>query len=244
MRARRSGVALLVTVALAAATTAFAAFKVPSLRGPVVDDAGLLDAATERLLDQGLRRLWSAGGSQVAVLTVPTLDGMAIEQASIAVTDAWKLGSATQDNGILLMVARDERSVRIEVGQGREGELTDAYARRIIDQVIVPHFKSGDFDRGVVAGVQAILSYTDPSFDLGMQAYTQRPTHGVKLSWPILIFFLLIIMISRFTGGTRGMRRHGGFGSWGGGSSWGGGGGSSWGGGGGGFSGGGASGKW
>lgn len=232
-------------LAIGIATQALA-FSVPPLTGPVVDQAGLLSVATEQTLDAALRRLVDQGGTQIAILTVDDLGGEPIEQASIQVADSWKLGSAKKDDGVLLLVAKAERAVRIEVGQGREGVLTDAYSRRIIDDVIVPRFRSGDFDGGVIAGIAAIARYTDPELQLGLKAggrparqWNERNTNVP--GWFVLMFILSIMFI-RFFGGHRGMHSRG----WGSSSGWGGGrsSGGGWSGGGGGFSGGGASGRW
>lgn len=224
-------------------------FAVPPLSGPVVDTANVLTPHTVQKLSRILRSLQEQGGSQVVVLTVDQLHGVPIEQASIQVTDAWKLGTTAKDNGVLLFIASKDRALRIEVGQGLEGQLTDAHSRRIIDQVIVPYFKKGDYDAGVLAGVATILQHTDPDFrpeeSLGM-----RRRRAPAPSFGLLFVMIVIFMILRqFFGGGPGGRLGGGGSSrsnriyWGGG----GGGGFSGGGfsgGGGGFSGGGASGRW
>lgn len=240
---------------LAAAPAARAEFVPPPLTSPVMDTAHLMDPVTEQKLASALRSLWSQGGSQVVVLTVDQLHGIPIEQASIKVTDTWKLGTGTKDNGVLLLISAADRSIRIEVGQGLEGQLTDAHSRRIIDRVMIPYFRSGDPSTGIVAGVAAILQHTDPGFsldDIAPEQLSQR--HGPSL---LLVMLVLIVLVLRhyFGGGSgpggmgRG-RRIGssglywggsGYSSGGGGFSGGGGGFS---GGGGGFSGGGASGKW
>lgn len=239
-----------ILVAFAAfAQAAAAEFSVPPPSGPVVDLAQMLTPGDAAKLEAALRQLWQSGGSQIAVLTVPTLGGEPIEQASIKVTDQWKLGTTKGDNGVLLFIAKAERELRIEVGQGLEGVLPDAYARRIIDDVIVPRFRTGDVSSGIVAGVIKIASYTDPDRDLGLRSQRLsrvRNDRGGNFSGlpPFWLLIMLVIFASLF-----GRRRHQRFGYWGGGG-WGGGGfssgsgGSSWGGGGGGFSGGGASGKW
>lgn len=128
----------LLLVAALSPLTAFAAFEPPALTGPVVDAGDMLSSSTEAKLDQFIRRLHESGGSQLQVVTVPDLGGISIEEASIQVTDKYKLGSAKGDNGVLLLISRDDRKVRIEVGQGLEGNLTDAYSSRIIRDVIVP----------------------------------------------------------------------------------------------------------
>ncbi|MEN9835559.1 MAG: hypothetical protein RL011_1752, partial [Pseudomonadota bacterium] len=167
-------VSLFGLLALAPALVAAPQFVVPPLSAPVVDAAQILAPQTVQRLGVVLRTLRDQGGSQVAVLTVPELGGLTIEQASIQVADAWKLGSATKDNGVLLMIAAAERAVRIEVGQGLEGQLTDAHSRRIIDRVMLPYFKNGDYDSGVIAGVVAILQHSDPDFRMDDQL-PQRP---------------------------------------------------------------------
>jgi uncharacterized protein len=233
-----------------------AAFTVPRLTGPVVDSAQLLSAQAKARLETALLGLLEGGGSQIAVLTVPDLGQETIEQASIRVTDARKLGTKKKDNGVLFLIARDERKLRIEVGQGLEGQLTDAHSRRILDDLVTPHFKAGNFDAGVLAGVRAIVSHTDPDVDAASWfegAIPPTPRHRRPPVPPglILLFFLVLFGVvaglgGRGTrgGGSRGGGRFsgGGGGSRGGGGFSGGGGGFS--GGGGGFSGGGASGGW
>jgi uncharacterized protein len=231
------------------APPAWAEFQVPRLTGPVVDQAGMLSDSTRERLESFLRRLHESGGTQLQVLTVHDLGGLAIEQASIQVTDEWKLGGAKEDNGVLLMIAQQERKVRIEVGQGREGVLPDVVASRIIREVITPRFRQGALDNGVVEGVIAIVRKTDPDFLAS--AGEGRPAHdgegkisGRTLELLIFVLFFTVVLLPPLFGrrrGGRGMFFPGGFGGGGFGGSSGGGG---WSGGGGGFSGGGASGDW
>jgi uncharacterized protein len=236
---------------------ATAEFKIPALTSPVVDSAGMLSRSSKARLESALQALKRQGGTQLAILTVPKLDGLTIEQASIQVTDKWQLGSEKGDNGVLLMIARDERKVRIEVGQGLEGLLPDAYAKRIIDEAITPLFRTGDVDAGVTLGVFEIAKRTNPKIDLRpyLESSRRQPTrHGRRArNSPLgnLIFLLLgipIVMLrmGMFGGMGYGYRRRGyywgGAGGFSGGGGFGGGGGFS--GGGGGFSGGGASGGW
>jgi uncharacterized protein len=254
---------VLITAALPAAvllcTPTAWALVVPPLTKPVVDTADMVDAATERQLDAELQRLWKAGGSQIAVLTVPNLDGTTIEQAAIQVAEQWKLGTKDRDNGVILMLARDDRALRIEVGQGLEGDLPDAYAKRIIDQAIVPELKGGRPGRGIMNGVVAIARRTDPDWkwqDASMTTArrTNRPTSvvGGWIKLGVFLIMLALMSVSRLMGampGRRGAfgRSLGGFGGGGfGGGGFGGGGfgGGGFGGGGGGFSGGGSSGRW
>ena len=149
--ARASLLALLVCWAFAAA----ADVAVPPLSGRVVDQTGTLSAGDISSLTQTLKDLETRKGSQVAVLIVPTTAPETIEQYSIRVAEAWKIGRKKIDDGALLVVAKDDHKLRIEVGYGLEGALTDVTASRIIDEIIVPKFRSGDFAGGISAGVDA-----------------------------------------------------------------------------------------
>jgi uncharacterized protein len=145
-----TGVAVLSLVAAAAA------LDVPYLAGRVNDQAAMLDDAFKQQLEERLRVLEEETGAQVAVLTIPSLEGDPIEDFSMRVVDTWKLGREGVDDGVLILVARDERRMRIEVGYGLEGALTDAQAGRIIDSLMAPKFRQGDFDGGVGAAVDAV----------------------------------------------------------------------------------------
>jgi uncharacterized protein len=151
--ARAAFVALLLCFSFAAA----ADVAVPPLTGRVVDQTGTLSSGDIAALNQTLRDLERRKGSQIAVLVVPTTDQESIEQFSIRVAGAWKIGRKKIDDGALLVVAKNDRRLRIEVGYGLEGALTDATSRRIIDEDITPKFKSGDFAGGISAGVNRII---------------------------------------------------------------------------------------
>ena len=155
--ARVAFVALLLCFSCAAA----ADVAVPPLTGRVVDQTGTLSSAEVAALTQTLGDLEKHKGSQIAVLIVPTTDQESIEQFSIRVAEAWKIGRKKIDDGALLVVAKNDRRLRIEVGYGLEGALTDATARRIIDEDITPKFKSGDFAGGISAGVDRIIRVID-----------------------------------------------------------------------------------
>jgi uncharacterized protein len=145
-------------VALAlAAVVALAQPPVPTLRGRVNDDAGILSGDAESRLEDRLAELEQRTGAQVVVLTVPDLGGEDVEGFSLRVAESWALGRQGADDGVLLLVARDDRKARIEVGYGLEGRLTDAQAGRILKNVILPRFKEGDYDGGVERGVDTIL---------------------------------------------------------------------------------------
>ena len=145
--------ALLMLVSLWAA-----ALEVPYLGGRVKDLAGMLSDTTEGSLEASLEALERQTGAQVVVLTVPTLDGDSIEDFAIRVVETWELGREGVDDGVLLLITRDERLIRIEVGYGLEGALTDAQSRRIIAQLMTPEFRNGDFDAGVLAASEAIAA--------------------------------------------------------------------------------------
>src|SRR5712672_2594 len=134
---------------------------VPPLSERVVDQTGTLSSGDIASLTQTLQSLEARKGSQVAVLIVPTTAPETIEQYSLRVAEAWKIGRKKIDDGALLVVAKDDRKLRIEVGYGLEGALTDVTAKRIIDEVITPKFRSGDFAGGISAGVDRIIRVVD-----------------------------------------------------------------------------------
>ncbi|MDD4886242.1 MAG: TPM domain-containing protein [Thiomonas sp.] len=151
--------ALLLCGLSAAAQAALA--PVPALTAPVTDLTGTLTPDQTATLDQELRAFAAQKGSQIAVLMVPSTAPEAIEQYSIRVTDAWKLGRKGQDDGVLLLVAKDDRAMRIEVGYGLEGAIPDAIAKRLIAEVVTPRFKQGDYFGGLQAGVRQIMKLID-----------------------------------------------------------------------------------
>ncbi len=241
-----------------AASAARAEVSVPALTGPVVDEAGLLDrgdVARLEALARAARAQNGGQGVQLQYLLVPSLEGEPIEDFSIRVAEAWKLGSKGADNGVLVTVSRDDHAVRIEVGGGLEGGLTDVQSSRIIRETIAPAFRANQFGDGLyAAGVQILgaLGALPQNVAAPRQA---RP--GVHLSSIGVIGFVVLFLLIRIMSGF-GMRRRRslwglpwiignglGGGSWGGGGGFGGGGGGGgWTGGGGGFSGGGSSGGW
>jgi uncharacterized protein len=155
--ARASLLALIMCWAFAA----FADVAVPPLVGRVVDQTGTLSSDEMTSLNQTLRNFEARKGSQVAVLIVPTTAPETIEQYSIRAAEAWKIGRKKIDDGALLVVAKDDRKLRIEVGYGLEGALTDVTSQRIIDEIITPKFRSGDFAGGISAGVDRIIRVAD-----------------------------------------------------------------------------------
>lgn len=131
---------------------------VPGLQARVTDTTGTLGADTVASLEQRLAVLESSTGSQVAVLIVDTTSPEPIESFAIRVVDKWQLGRENFDDGVLLLVALEDRTVRLEIGYGLEGAIPDALARRIIDEQIVPRFRDGEFGLGITAGIDAIAA--------------------------------------------------------------------------------------
>lgn len=140
---------------------ATALVPVPPLERRATDLTGTVDAAALAALDEHLAAFEARKGSQIAVLIVPTTEPEAIEQYAIRVVDQWQLGRRDVDDGVLLLVARDDRALRIEVGYGLEGAVPDAIARRIVADVITPYFRGGDFAGGIGAGVDALIRVID-----------------------------------------------------------------------------------
>jgi uncharacterized protein len=153
--------ASLLALMLCWAFAAVADVAVPPLVGRVVDQTGTLSSDEIASLNQTLRNFEARKGSQVAVLIVPTTAPETIEQYSLRVAETWKIGRKKIDDGALLVVAKDDRRLRIEVGYGLEGALTDVTSKRIIDEIITPSFRSGDFAGGISSGVDRIIRVVD-----------------------------------------------------------------------------------
>ena len=188
--ARASLLALLVCWAFAAA----ADVAVPPLSGRVVDQTGTLSASDISALTQTLKNLETRRGSQVAVLIVPTTAPETIEQYSIRVAEAWKIGRKKIDDGALLVVAKNDRKLRIEVGYGLEGALTDVTSKRIIDEIIVPKFRNGDFAGGISAGVDRIVAVIDGE-KLPAPAQRQQSNSGSLNFDPLNPFFIIPVLL-------------------------------------------------
>jgi uncharacterized protein len=153
--------AIVAALFLAFVVPTFADVAVPQLSGRVVDQTGTLSSGDIAALTQKLRDFETRKGSQIAVLIVPTTQPETIEQFSIRVAEAWKIGRKKVDDGAILVVAKNDRHLRIEVGYGLEGALTDITSRRIIDEVITPKFRDGDFAGGISAGADRIIRIID-----------------------------------------------------------------------------------
>jgi uncharacterized protein len=130
---------------------------VPPLRGRVNDYAKVITTDQTRKLEDQLAQFERDTGHQVAILTVPSLEGDSLEDFSIRVAESWKIGKKDFDNGLILIVVPKDRRLRLEVGYGLEGILPDAVANQITTQYIIPHFRAGDYTAGIVAGIDAVL---------------------------------------------------------------------------------------
>jgi uncharacterized protein len=250
------------------ATLAHATPKFPPLTGRVVDDAHVLSADAQQQLTQELADLEAKTGRQVVVVTLPTLQGYAIEDYGYQLGRAWGIGQKGKDNGALFIVAPSEHKVRIEVGYGLEPELTDALSSIILQEKVLPKFRAHDVQGGIVDGTAAIVRQLGLPDDQARQNVAQAEARPAPVRAPhespfaiifaaIILFWFLSAFIGAlggrrgggcasfwllpliFSGGGRGW---GGGGGWSGGGGFGGGGGFS--GGGGSFGGGGASGSW
>ncbi len=220
--------------------------EVPDYSAPIVDEANVLDDQEESVINGALKNLNYESGIQFQVYAFSNLDDETIESYSIKVADKWKIGNAKTDKGALLLIALNDRKMRIEVGQGLEGDLTDAKSKQIIRE-ISKFFKEKRFGEGIITGLALMAQVSGAELKLD-KAY--KPRHHKKPSSPQFIFFIILGFIffvqvvfgrSRRSGFHHGSY-HDGFG--GGGFSGGGGNSGGWSGGGGGFSGGGASGDW
>ncbi|AKU92906.1 TPM domain-containing protein [Vulgatibacter incomptus] len=222
-------------IAALAGALVLALLPVPPLSGPVVDRAGALSQPERARLEElakGARATKGGEGPQLAFLIVKSLEGEPIESYSIRVAEQWRLGSKQASNGLLFVVSLDDREVRIEVGGGIEGELTDAQAGRIIRETIVPAFRQGAYGAGLRAGAARALGH------LGIDSPGAAPREAGREASPLEAFIViaLIVVIAIFGRRLGIPMGRGGFGGRGGGGGYRGGGG--------GFSGGGASGKW
>ena len=189
---QRRGFPSAVLFALLAAWTlsAQALVPVPRLAARVTDQTGTLSADQRQYLEQRLRLFEETKGSQVALLIVPTTAPEEIEQYGIRVAEAWKLGREKVDDGALLLVAKDDRALRIEVGYGLEGVLPDAIAKRIIEELIVPRFKQGDFYGGITVGLERIMKTIEGE---PLPPPARRPSR--VLNNPDLIIVGLFLMV-------------------------------------------------
>jgi uncharacterized protein len=247
---------ILSTLFLLAAIPVFS-LNVPSMSGPVNDLAGILNNQEKSELQSFLGSVNTQTGVQLAILTLPSLEGDSLESFSVKTAQQWGLGQKDEDNGVLLLVVMDDRSIRIEVGYGLEGLLTDMKSGLIIRNVIVPQFQRGNFGRGIIEASRNIIGITTENADIVADSVKNSKGNSQVMIVPVIFFiwFILMIVLGRmgklkgrrnyrgprgpFTGGGFSSGSFGSFSSGGGGFSGGG-----FSGGGGSFGGGGASGGW
>jgi uncharacterized protein len=171
--------------------------QIPPLTARVTDLAGVLSAEEMASLESKLRDLESTDSTQVGVLIIPSLEGQALEDYSIRVAEAWKLGQKGRDNGAILLVAMKDRKVRIEVGYGLETTLTDARSFQITQNEILPHFRQGDFYGGIDAGVTAMAQVVRGVYQGPPRATrTRSERSGMRLDWIVLMLFFLVPVLS------------------------------------------------
>lgn len=227
------------------------AFTVPKLTGPVIDEMGLLSSTAVSQIEQTLYSIKQNNGPQIQVFVTSSLQDEPIESVAIQIFDKWKLGDQKKDDGLLFLIAPKEKKLRIEVGQGLEGDIPDVIAKRIISDIVSPFFKRGEYDFGVVQGLAALQTYLNASPEQKAKLQQQVKDSGSSLNkdnkmkkygfffilgiWLILFLInpsmalsMLFFALSRGGSGRSGSGGSGGGWSGGGGSSSGGGASGSW----------------
>ncbi len=169
--------------------------SVPYLIGHVNDYANMLSLNATAELEAALKAHEDSTSNQVAVLIIPSLEGAVLEEYSIKVVETWKLGRADKDNGVLLLIARDDRKVRMEVGNGLEGDLPDIMSGRIIRNQIVPRFKEGNYEAGVRDGVHAILAAIQGAYVATEEENSSQPDWMFRL----IFFGIFMLVVGVFT---------------------------------------------
>jgi uncharacterized protein len=204
--ALRAARASLLAIALCWAVVSGAQVPVPPLGGRVTDQTATLTDGQKSALEETLRSFEARKGSQVAVLIVPSTAPESIEQYALRVAEQWKPGRKNVDDGALLVVAKDDRTLRIEVGYGLEGALTDAACKRIISEIIVPRFRQGDFYGGITAGVERILRVIDGEPLPKQEERRPGGTRGIGAILPVVMILALVVggvlhtVLGRFPG--------------------------------------------
>jgi uncharacterized protein len=171
-----------------------AEIQIPALNSPVMDEAGFLKPEEKQDLSQLAYEIHTNGGPQITIFTVNDMQGNVIEEFSIRVAEKWQLGTKEKGNGILIIIAKQERKMRIEVGQGIEGEITDFEANRYVDGVLAPHFKQGDFHGGLKLVLQDIAQTFNIKLSEGNR-YVRRATPSRSIPRPLIIAFPFLIGI-------------------------------------------------
>lgn len=196
--------ALIGILALLCAALALAAPNYPALTGRIVDQAGILQASTRAGLQSKLKDLEDKSGIQIVVATVKSLDGSDVETYANGLFRAWKLGDVKKNNGVLFLVAPNDRKMRVEVGYGLESVLTDALTKVILTSAVAPKFKTGDYNAGVERGVEGIIEVLSGDSSEWTKRLPKQPTW---LDWlvPLLIIalFIFILIVMANSAGSR-----------------------------------------
>ncbi|MBA2405605.1 MAG: TPM domain-containing protein [Bdellovibrionales bacterium] len=171
-----------------------AEIQIPALRAPVMDEAGFLSEQEEQDLNNLAYEIHTNQGPQITIFTVNDMQENEIEEFSIRVVEKWQLGSKEKDNGILVVIAKAERKMRIEVGQGIEGEITDFEANRYITSILTPYFKQSDLHGGLKLVLQDIARVFNIKVSEG-RSFVRRATPGRSLSGPLVAALPFLIMI-------------------------------------------------
>ncbi|OJU01523.1 MAG: hypothetical protein BGN87_23850 [Rhizobiales bacterium 65-79] len=180
---------------------AFAA-PLPQLSGRVVDNAGMIDPVTKADIERKLADYEKKSSDQIVVATIDSLDGEAIEPYANRLFRAWKLGQAGENNGVLLLIAKNDRKMRIEVGYGLEGTLTDLHSKLIIEGMTAA-FRKGDFSGGISRAVDDIISVlSGNAAEVEERAARNQHAHDHDINWPVILFF--IVWGTMFFGGFAG----------------------------------------
>lgn len=218
----------------------------PALTGPVMDQVGVLTPGAQQRLSDELFQFKAKSGVQIQVFITSSLNDEAIESVAIQIFDKWKLGDEKKDNGLLFLVAPNERKMRIEVGQGLEGAVPDVIAKRIISEIVRPQFQKGEMSLGIIQGVEALQHYIVTGENIDLSGHQPEGSKGkIPASYLLFVFIGFMAILFVFSPSTAiyillsilsGGRGGGGYGGGRGGGGWSGGGGRS--------SGGGASGGW
>jgi uncharacterized protein len=185
----------LLLAAFFAASLSLAAPNFPPLTGRVVDAAGILNSDSKTILENRLRDYQDQSGHQVAVATVPSLEGYDIRDYGNQLFRLYALGDKTKNDGVLVLVAPAERKVSIEVGYGLEGDLTDAMSRIIIENGMIPRFKTGDWAGGLYAGLDDIQKVVGGQGDEVAKRLQSQSASSLGDAIPFVIFFIIVLII-------------------------------------------------
>lgn len=189
------------------------ALEVPKLKGRVNDYANILSSSEQNRLESDIKSLENGTSSQIAVLTISSLEGDSLEDFSIRTVDKWQLGTKDNDNGVLLLISLADKSIRLEVGYGLEGTLTDAKSDYIIRNIISPAFRKGNIYEGLSEAVMAISGTISGEYAISNTDIKESRSSNSSSGSPISIIFIVLFLIFSTLGrrGVRGRRGGGGF---------------------------------